>query len=71
METYYTVGLLLMHSPPYWQLLCEQRHEMHKVQKAISAAISFIYMFYIEIVDFLLGIYLRSLKTFCRILKYR
>lgn len=58
-ETYYTVGLLLIHSPCYWQLLCEQRHEMHKVQKETSAAVSFVYIFYIEIVDFLLGIYLR------------
>lgn len=52
----YTVGLVLIHSPPCWQVLSRQhRIIMHRVQKETSAVISLDYIFYIEIVDFFFG----------------
>lgn len=51
----YTVGLIPIHSPPYWQALCKQlRIIMQRVQKETSAVISLVYIFCIEIVDFFL-----------------
>lgn len=68
----YPVGLVFIHSPPDWHLLCRQHHIiMWRVQKGTSDVISLPYVFCMEIVDFFVGIYLRWLKTFCRVLKYR
>lgn len=56
----YPVGLVFIHSPPDWHLLCRQRHIiMWRVQKGTSDVISLLYVFCIEIVDFFVGIYLR------------
>lgn len=67
-----TVGLVLIPSLPCWPLLCGQLHvTMLRVQKRDLIVISLVCIFCIAIVDFCWGIYLRWLKTFCRVLKYR
>ena len=51
----YVVGLVLIHSPSYWQLwtLCRMLHIiMCRVQKETSTVISLIYIFCIGTVDF-------------------
>lgn len=54
------VRLVLIRKPSYWQLFCRQLHVIvQRVQRETYTVISFVCIFCIEIVDFLVGIYLR------------
>lgn len=54
------VRLVLIRRPFYWQLSCRQLHIIvQRVQRETYTVISFVCIFCIEIVDFLVGIYLR------------